>query len=158
MTELLTAAQMREIEQAAIESGEITGLELMERAGQGVVNAIFEDWPELAGKDGGAAPEHPGYLSQTEKHRRAVVLCGPGNNGGDGFVAARYLSNKFNVSVFLTGKEINTKIAQENFSKLKKTKAKIYSHNHFDKIDNFLFHNFFLMFDCFRIFHEIFSL
>ena len=33
MTELLTAAQMRAIEQAAIGSGEVTGLELMERAG-----------------------------------------------------------------------------------------------------------------------------
>ena len=36
MTELVTAAQMRAIEQAAIESGEVTGLELMERAGAGV--------------------------------------------------------------------------------------------------------------------------
>jgi len=48
MTELLTAGQMRAIEQAAIESGEVTGLELMERAGRGVVEAIFEEWPELA--------------------------------------------------------------------------------------------------------------
>jgi hypothetical protein len=47
MTELLTAAQMRAIEQAAIASGEVTGLELMERAGRGVVEAIFEEWPEL---------------------------------------------------------------------------------------------------------------
>ena len=39
MTELLTAAQMRAIEAAAIESGEVTGLELMERAGRGVVAA-----------------------------------------------------------------------------------------------------------------------
>ena len=35
MTELLTAAQMRAIEQAAIASGEVTGLELMECAGRG---------------------------------------------------------------------------------------------------------------------------
>ena len=35
MTELLTAAQMRAIERAAIESGAVTGLELMERAGRG---------------------------------------------------------------------------------------------------------------------------
>ncbi|MGO4907170.1 NAD(P)H-hydrate dehydratase [Pseudorhodobacter sp. W20_MBD10_FR17] len=74
MTELLTAAQMRAIEVAAIESGQVTGLELMERAGQGVVQAIFDEWPELR-----AAPN------------RAVVLCGPGNNGGDGFVVARLL-------------------------------------------------------------------
>ena len=74
MTELLTAAQMRAIEAAAIASGEVTGLELMERAGQGVVEAIFAKWPELAAGS-----------------FRAVVLCGPGGNGGDGFVVARLL-------------------------------------------------------------------
>ena len=87
MTELLTAAQMRTIEQAAIESGEVSGLELMERAGRGVVEAIFEAWPGL-----GCAPH------------RAVVLCGPGNNGGDGFVVARLLKAwGWQVEVFLFG-------------------------------------------------------
>lgn len=87
MTELLTAAQMRAIEQAAIASGEVTGLELMERAGRGVVEAIFEEWPELA-----------------QTSRRAVVLCGPGNNGGDGFVVARLLKEwGWEVEVFLYG-------------------------------------------------------
>ncbi len=88
MTELLTAAQMRAIEQAAIESGQVTGLELMERAGRGVVEAVFEEWPELA-----RAPH------------RAVVLCGPGNNGGDGFVVARLLKDwGWEVTVFLYGR------------------------------------------------------
>ena len=87
MTELLTAAQMRAIEQAAIESGEVTGLELMERAGRGVVEAILEEWPEMA--------------LTTQK---AVVLCGPGNNGGDGFVVARLLKQRgWAVEVFLYG-------------------------------------------------------
>jgi len=87
MTDLLTAAQMRAIEQAAIASGEVTGLELMERAGRGVVEAIFEEWPELK------ATSH-----------RAVVLCGPGNNGGDGFVVARLLKEwGWEVEVFLCG-------------------------------------------------------
>lgn len=87
MTELLTAAQMRAIEQAAIDCGEVTGLELMERAGKGVVEAIFEEWPELAKTD-----------------HRAVVLCGPGNNGGDGFVVARLLKEwGWEVEVFLYG-------------------------------------------------------
>ncbi|MGD9862697.1 MAG: NAD(P)H-hydrate dehydratase [Pseudodonghicola sp.] len=87
MAELLTAAQMRAIEQAAIAAGEATGLELMERAGQGVVAAVFEEWPELS-----LAP------------RRAVVLCGPGNNGGDGFVVARLLKARgWDVEVFLHG-------------------------------------------------------
>ena len=87
MTELLTAAQMRAIEQTAIDSGEVTGLELMERAGRGVVEAIFEEWPELA-----------------KTSYRAVVLCGPGNNGGDGFVVARLLRERsWEVEVFLYG-------------------------------------------------------
>ena len=87
MTELLTAAQMRAIERAAIESGEVTGLELMERAGRGTVEAILAEWPELASGE-----------------RRAVVLCGPGNNGGDGFVVARLLRERgWAVEVFLYG-------------------------------------------------------
>lgn len=87
MTELLTSAQMRAIEQAAIASGSVTGLTLMERAGQGVVDAIFDEWPELA-------------LSSY----KAVVLCGPGNNGGDGFVIARLLKQRgWGVEVFLYG-------------------------------------------------------
>ncbi|MCE8536237.1 NAD(P)H-hydrate dehydratase [Ruegeria pomeroyi] len=103
MTELLTAAQMRAIEQAAIASGEVTGLELMERAGCGVVEAILEEWPELA-EEQGPAPAPPGYLQQEERARRAVVLCGPGNNGGDGFVVARLLHERgWEVEVFLYG-------------------------------------------------------
>lgn len=87
MSEVLTAAQMRSAEMAAIESGEVTGLELMERAGRGVVEAVFEEWPDLA------ATSH-----------RAVVLCGPGNNGGDGFVVARLLKEwGWEVEVFLYG-------------------------------------------------------
>ena len=89
MPELLTAAQMRAIEQAAIASGEVTGLELMERAGRGVVEAILDWRPELA----------------TAPHR-AVVLCGPGNNGGDGFVVARLLKERgWEVEVYLYGDE-----------------------------------------------------
>ncbi len=87
LVELLTSAQMRAIERAAIEAGEVTGLELMERAGRGVVEAVFEEWPELAAGS-----------------FRAVVLCGPGNNGGDGFVVARLLREwGWGVEVFLYG-------------------------------------------------------
>lgn len=87
MVELLTSAQMRAIENAAIANKTVTGLELMERAGRGVVDAVFAEWPELQ-----AAPH------------RAVVLCGPGNNGGDGFVIARLLKDwGWEVEVFLYG-------------------------------------------------------
>ena len=104
MTELLTAAQMRAIEGAAIESGPVTGLELMERAGRGVVEAILAQWPELA-PSRGPAPAPPRYLQREEGDRwRAVVLCGPGNNGGDGFVVARLLRQAgWAVEVFLYG-------------------------------------------------------
>ena len=87
MTEILTAAQMRAVESAAIASGAVTGLELMERAGRGVVQAIIEEWPELRATA-----------------LRAVVLCGPGGNGGDGFVVARLLKEwGWEVEVFLYG-------------------------------------------------------
>lgn len=59
----------------------------MKRAGQGVVDAIFEEWPDLK-----------------KTSHRAVVLCGPGNNGGDGFVVARLLKEwGWEVEVFLYG-------------------------------------------------------
>ncbi|NIZ15562.1 NAD(P)H-hydrate dehydratase [Phaeobacter sp. HF9A] len=109
MSELLTAAQMRAIEKTAIESGVVTGLELMERAGRGVVEAIYEQWPEIfeardAAK-GGAAPRpaaSPRDICKKMKH--AVVLCGPGNNGGDGFVVARLLQARgWAVSTYIYG-------------------------------------------------------
>ena len=87
MTGLLTSKQMRSIEQLAIESGEVSGIELMEKAGRGVVSALIEKWPQ----------------SESQSWR-AAVLCGPGNNGGDGFVVARILEGKgWAVRVFLYG-------------------------------------------------------
>lgn len=87
MGELLTAAQMRAAEMAAIASGAVCGRDLMERAGRGVVEAVFEHWPDLA-----------------RGSYRATVLCGPGNNGGDGFVIARLLQGwGWPVEVFLYG-------------------------------------------------------
>jgi hydroxyethylthiazole kinase-like uncharacterized protein yjeF len=80
---------MRAIEQAAIGSGAATGLELMERAGRAVVEAVFEEWPGLAADPG-----------------RALVLCGPGNNGGDGFVVARVLKDSgWDVLVLFAGRQ-----------------------------------------------------
>ncbi len=76
MSVLLRASKMRAAEERAIRSGRVSGAVLMERAGRGVFEAICTAWPELAA--GGAT---------------AAILCGPGNNGGDGFVVARLLSD-----------------------------------------------------------------
>jgi len=86
--DLLTAAEMREVEAAAMAAGLVTGRALMERAGEGVVAAMAAAWP--AGWSG-----------------RAVVLCGPGNTGGDGFVIARHLAAEGrDVAVFLWGEVV----------------------------------------------------
>ena len=87
MTDLFTAARMRARETAEIRAGHVTGLALMERAGHGVRAAVFDEWPELA-----RAPQ------------RAAVLCGPGNNGGDGFVVARLMTEcGWEVTAFCLG-------------------------------------------------------
>lgn len=97
MNEPLTAAQMRAIEAAAIAAGGVSGLALMERAGRGVVAAIFEEWPDYA-------PASDGSANDRAAGHRALVLCGPGNNGGDGFVVARLLQEAgWVVTVILYG-------------------------------------------------------
>lgn len=91
MTNAVAVAEMRALEADAIASGRVTGRELMERAGQGVVDAILATWPDLV-----AVPE--------ATKRRAGVLAGPGNNGGDGFVVARLLAERgWDVEVFFYG-------------------------------------------------------
>jgi NAD(P)H-hydrate epimerase len=66
---LLTPAQMDTADRAA-ESGGVNGFGMMEAAGSAVAVAIGARWPM----------------------RPVTILCGPGNNGGDGFVAARHLA------------------------------------------------------------------
>lgn len=87
---LLTAAQMQHLEKCAFARG-VSSLEAMERAGFAVVSQALAKCPQSD-----AAPK--------DQSQRVVVLCGPGNNGGDGFVIARLLKLKgWQVSVYLLG-------------------------------------------------------
>src|SRR2546430_13971579 len=83
---LLNAAQMREADRRTTDDIGIASLVLMENAGRQAVAAMEALFPDLL-------------------DRQVAVLCGRGNNGGDGFVIARTLEQRgVDVSVFLTGR------------------------------------------------------
>ncbi len=69
---LMTAAAMREADRATADEHGIAGFTLMETAGRAVAEGAERHFGPLAG-------------------RRVLIFCGPGNNGGDGLVAARVL-------------------------------------------------------------------
>ncbi len=72
---IVTAAQMKELDRRTIREAKVPGATLMERAGSGVVLAMERAAGPLNGKT-------------------VALLCGKGNNGGDGFVVARLLRKR----------------------------------------------------------------
>ncbi|MDI6801852.1 MAG: NAD(P)H-hydrate dehydratase [Thermodesulfovibrionales bacterium] len=81
---VVTSQEMREIDRAAIEDYGIPSAVLMERAGLAVARRVANLYPD----------------------KRIVVLCGSGNNGGDGIVAARNLYNwGFKVNILILSKK-----------------------------------------------------
>lgn len=80
---LVTAEEMREIDRKTIESFGLPGRILMENAGRGAFEFLLKEFPDLC-------------------RRRVGIAAGRGNNGGDGFVIARYLAHKgVRVTVYL---------------------------------------------------------
>lgn len=99
MLPLVTASEMKEIDKKATEAFGIPTLNLMENAGKGLAEAILKFYPAS---------------------KRIAVLCGKGNNGGDGLVAARYLSETASVAVFLLcSKNEITEDAKANLTSFK---------------------------------------
>lgn len=82
--ELLTTSQMSQADRLAAEAG-VTSLTLMENSGCAVADAARQRTPPGSG---------------------VAIICGPGNNGGDGFVAARHLKRaNYHVRLFLLGEQ-----------------------------------------------------
>ena len=76
--ELLTTEQMARADRMTIESG-VPSMELMESAAVAIARVVSR-------------------VLQRTSGRRVLVLCGPGNNGGDGYVAARLLAQGLDVA------------------------------------------------------------
>jgi len=86
----LTRDEVRELDRRAIEGFGVPGVVLMENAGRGCAELLMRLNPD---------------------RKPVVILCGPGNNGGDGFVIARHLDNagwQVSVRVFA---EVTTSVA-----------------------------------------------
>ena len=100
---LVTANQMKEMDKKTIESFGIPGLVLMENAGRGAFEYLIRKFKE-------------------PKTKKIAVLAGSGNNGGDGFVIARYLMEKgIIVTIFLlSSKDKVTGDARTNLNLAKK--------------------------------------
>jgi NAD(P)H-hydrate epimerase len=99
---VLNSAQMREADRRTIETIGIPSLELMENAGREVVRAIEAAFERL-------------------QSMQVAVLCGKGNNGGDGFVVSRLLSERgVGVRTYLAGQAADVSAdARVNLDKLR---------------------------------------
>ena len=88
---LVTAAEMREMDRQTIESFGLPGMVLMENAGRGATQFLLAQFKDT-------------------KNKKIGIIAGRGNNGGDGFVIARYLAQKgIRTTVFLLSQSSEVK-------------------------------------------------
>ncbi|HDH04823.1 MAG TPA: NAD(P)H-hydrate dehydratase [Nitrospirae bacterium] len=122
MLKITTAKEMQRIDRVTIEKYGIAGTVLMERAGLAVVSRINKNFFQNTD------------FQSTDK-RRIVILCGGGNNGGDGFVIARILHNQGRgVELYLTARPETLKgDAKINYDAARKFGVKIYPAGRFLK-------------------------
>lgn len=99
---VVTAEEIQRLDKFLMEDLGLPPETLMERAGLGVAETVKEAYPK-------------------DKINSVIVLCGPGNNGGDGFVCARYLwSWYYDVEVMIISDEKKyTREARKNLLLLK---------------------------------------
>ena len=101
---LVTAGEMAAIDHAAISRG-IPSLTLMERAGKESARVIIAWWRGVTAAKTGPIRRRPATGARPPRGR-VIVLAGPGNNGGDGFVCARHLKAAgFTVRILVAAEE-----------------------------------------------------
>ncbi len=80
------------------------------------------------------------FIKRSGDAQHVLVLCGKGNNGGDGFVAARYLAADLPVTVFITSDSdtIRSQTARDNYAKLADLDIPVYNIKDKEKLDQLL--------------------
>ncbi len=110
MMKVANAEEMQELDRKAIETYRIPGMILMENAGRGAAEVISHTFPDI--------------------HKKKIaIISGKGNNGGDGFVIARYLLNQgVSVRVYLLADPKGLRgDAETNFNIFQRMKGEVIS-------------------------------
>lgn len=117
MKKLVTAENMKQLDDLVINSFGIKASKLMENAGKGVADTVLKYEKDVNGK-------------------KITVICGKGNNGGDGLIAARHLIEAgANVSVYIIG--LKTAVSKESKGALIKLERKYKKVRSVKNIENF---------------------
>jgi len=123
---IVTSDQMKALDQRTIQEMGISGAVLMENAGRGTVEAMLYQFPE-------------------QKNGPIHILCGRGNNGGDGFVIGRYFLNfgaEVNVYLFTSAEKVkgDAKINLDAFLNMGGRILEVEDEDSFNSIRNELGH------------------